>query len=92
MAGNLIDVDWDAVEEQEARSNTQWEFIPVASQWKNARAERSVKTLKRVLQTILATTLDPDHKCDYNYSEFQGVIRKITTIANDRPIDLKAVM
>ena len=88
---NLTDVDWKTVEKEEARHNTQWEFVPTGAQFRNSHAERRVKILKRVLQTVLATTLNPNNKIMHNYSQFQGIIRRIANVANDRPIDLKVV-
>ena len=88
---NLTEVDWKTVEEQEARHNTQWEFVPTGAQFRNSHAERRVKVLKRVLQTVLATVLNPNNKVMYDYSQFQGIIRRIANVANDRPVDLKVV-
>ena len=90
-ATNLTNVDWDEVERRELKHNTVWEFVAPGAQWRNSKAERRVRTLKKVLSTVFATTLNPNHKCEYNYSEFQGIIKRVTTIANDRPIDLKVV-
>ena len=80
--------DWGTVEARETRKLTTWEFVPVGAQWRNGKAERRVKIMKKILHNVLTTSLmgkNPDH----NYTEFQGLMSRIASIANDRPVDLK---
>ena len=79
------------MERRELKHNTMWEFVAPGAQWRNSKAERRVRTLKKILSTIFGATFNPNHKSEYNYSEFQSVMKHVTTIANDRPIDLKVV-
>ena len=90
-SANLTSVDWLEVERRELKHKTTWEFVTPGAQWRNSKAERRVKTLKKVLATVLATTLNPNRKLEFNYSEFQGIIKRVTNVANDRPVDLKVV-
>ena len=92
-AGMDDPANWDLseVEANEARKRTTWFFNPPYAKWRNARAERRIKTLKRILSSILAARLSPQLKLDFNFTELQGILRHIANIINDRPIDLRAI-
>ena len=79
------------IEEREIRLKTTWIFNPARSQWRNSKAERKIKTLKRILRSVLAARLNPQLQIDYDYSQLQGILAHICSIMNDRPIDLKCV-
>ena len=67
----------------EKEFNIDWEFIPPGSQWRDP-AERSVKSLKEMMQTIFNSE---HHKRVLTFNEYQCLFSECAEILNRRPIE-----
>ena len=67
----------------EKEFNIDWEFIPPGSQWRDP-AERSVKSLKEMMQTIFNSE---HNKRVLTFNEYQCLFSECAEILNRRPIE-----
>ena len=81
-AGKLesLSFDWEEIS-RKSGGGTIWNFCPSGAQWRNGAVEAQVKRLKRSLEIYEHTGL--------TYAEFQGLLKKITSVLNSRPISAR---
>ena len=67
----------------EREYNIKWEFIPPGSQWRDP-AERSIKSLKEMMQSIFNTE---NHRETLSLNEYWCIFSECAEILNRRPIE-----
>ena len=73
---------WNEIRHKTSSLGTEWKHCPTQAQWRDGKAEASVKAMKRTLKH-----LNPGG--DLTYSELQCLLAKAADIINERPLGIR---
>ena len=81
--GDPAGLNWIRIQEDAAKSGTEWRLVEPGCQWRNGLAEAAVKLVKSTLSLTLAS------QSTLNYAELDTLFSSISNIVNQRPIAVR---